>query len=114
KSNLHVPFKMWRVNSTGAQTAASPAKTFRGGYLNPMSRTVYALCSVALSLIFFSTALAQSSITTTAVDRRAVNITVYNSNIGLVRETRSLVLPQGRIALRFADVSAQIRPETVH
>jgi hypothetical protein len=43
-----------------------------------------------------------------------VNITVYNSNIGLVRETRSLTLPVGRIALRFSDVSAQIRPETVH
>jgi len=52
--------------------------------------------------------------TTTARDRQSVNITVYNSNIGLVRETRRLTLPAGRIALRFADVTAQIRPETVH
>ena len=52
--------------------------------------------------------------TTTARDRQSVNITVYNSNLGLVRETRRLTLPQGRIALRFADVTAQIRPETVH
>jgi hypothetical protein len=52
--------------------------------------------------------------TTTARDRQSVNITVYNSNIGLVRETRRLTLPSGRIALRFADVTAQIRPETVH
>ncbi len=52
--------------------------------------------------------------TTTASDRQAVNITVYNSNLGLVRETRRLTLPNGRIALRFADVTAQIRPETVH
>jgi hypothetical protein len=52
--------------------------------------------------------------TTTAKDRQSVNITVYNSNLGLVRETRHLTLPQGRIALRFADVTAQIRPETVH
>lgn len=79
-----------------------------------MSRLVSAICSLALSFIFFQTALAQSSITTTAGDRRTVNITVYNSNIGLVRETRNLALPPGRIALRFADVSAQIRPETVH
>ena len=48
------------------------------------------------------------------MDRRTVNITVYNSNLGLVRETRALALPNGRTALRFADVSAQIRPETVH
>src|SRR6476659_9925479 len=52
--------------------------------------------------------------TTTAQDRQSVNITVYNSNLGLVRETRRLTLPAGRIALRFADVTAQIRPETVH
>ncbi len=52
--------------------------------------------------------------TTTAQDRQSVNITVYNSNLGLVRETRRLTLPSGRIALRFADVTAQIRPETVH
>jgi hypothetical protein len=52
--------------------------------------------------------------TTTATDRQSVNITVYNSNLGLVRETRKLALPSGRIALRFADVTAQIRPETVH
>src|ERR1043165_9178969 len=52
--------------------------------------------------------------TTTARDRQSVNITVYNSNLGLVRETRRVNLPAGRIALRFADVTAQIRPETVH
>src|SRR2546423_13080485 len=52
--------------------------------------------------------------TTTASDRQSVNITVYTSNLGLVRETRRLTLPAGRVALRFADVTAQIRPETVH
>ncbi len=31
-----------------------------------------------------------------------------------MRETRRLNLPLGRIALRFADVTAQIKPETVH
>src|SRR5207245_9361118 len=52
--------------------------------------------------------------TTTARDRQSVNITVYNSSLGLVRETRRLTLPDGRIALRFSDVTSQIRPETVH
>ena len=65
--------------------------------------------------------MAMSSVTaqtidqnTTASDRQSVNITVYNSNLGLVRETRRLTLPSGQIGLRFADVTAQIRPETVH
>src|SRR5207247_9558486 len=74
-------------------------------------------CFLIITLVWAgaATALAQTSEqTTTARDRQSVNITVYNSNLGLVRETRRLTLPSGRIALRFADVTAQIRPETVH
>ena len=70
-----------------------------------------AMVMAALATVTFGQASEQ---TTTARDRQSVNITVYNSNLGLVRETRRLTLPSGRIALRFADVTAQIRPETVH
>ncbi len=69
-----------------------------------------ALCSAGLN----GTNAQTSEQTTTARDRQSVNITVYNSNLGLVRETRRLTLPQGQIALRFADVTALIQPETVH
>ena len=80
-----------------------------------MSRIQKILSAVALGCISAAVALGQTSEqTTTARDRQSVNITVYNSNLGLVRETRRLTLPEGRIALRFADVTAQIRPETVH
>jgi len=68
-----------------------------------------------MSLATTVIAIAQTSEqTTNARDRQSVNITVYNSKLGLVRETRRLTLPSGRIALRFADVTALIRPETVH
>ncbi|HEX3142674.1 MAG TPA: DUF4139 domain-containing protein [Pyrinomonadaceae bacterium] len=70
-----------------------------------------AIVMAALATVTFGQTSEQ---TTTARDRQSVNITVYNSNLGLVRETRRLTLPSGRIALRFADVTAQIRPETVH
>ena len=79
-----------------------------------MSRSTKILCAIAFCFACIATALAQSEQTTTAADRQSVNITVYNSNLGLVRETRRLSLPDGRVALRFADVTAQIRPETVH
>src|SRR5439155_20394452 len=80
-----------------------------------MLRITNFLFASALCLVSLVTAIAQTSEqTTTAGDRQSVNITVYNSNLGLVRETRRLTLPSGRIALRFADVTAQIRPETVH
>src|SRR3989454_6110791 len=80
-----------------------------------MSRLMKILSAIALCFANMATVVAQTSEqTTTARDRQSVNITVYNSNLGLVRETRRLTLPDGRIALRFADVTAQIRPETVH
>jgi hypothetical protein len=80
-----------------------------------MSRLIKFLSAIGLCFASIATVAAQTSEqTTTARDRQSVNITVYNSNLGLVRETRRLTLPDGRIALRFADVTAQIRPETVH
>src|SRR5438477_9887744 len=80
-----------------------------------MSRLIKILSAIGLCFASMATIAAQTSEqTTTARDRQSVNITVYNSNLGLVRETRRLTLPNGQIALRFADVTAQIRPETVH
>ena len=80
-----------------------------------MRRLLTIFLSFAFCFASAPIALAQTSEqTTTARDRQSVNITVYNSNLGLVRETRRVNLPAGRIALRFADVTAQIRPETVH
>jgi hypothetical protein len=46
--------------------------------------------------------------------REDVAVTVYNSNLGLVREVRHVKLASGRVELAFADVSAHIQPETVH
>src|SRR5438270_4925236 len=80
-----------------------------------MPRLMKLLLMIGLCFAGFANALGQTSDqTTTSRDRQAVNITVYNSNLGLVRETRRLTLPIGNVALRFADVTAQIRPETVH
>src|SRR5882762_6540882 len=85
-----------------------------GGYFS-MSRIYKILFAATLCWISVNSALGQvAEQTTTARDRQSVNITVYNSNLGLVRETRRLTLSQGQVALRFADVTAQIRPETVH
>src|SRR3981081_4259628 len=80
-----------------------------------MSRLIKSLSAVGLCFASIATVAAQTSEqTTTARDRQSVNSAVYNPNLGLVRETRRLTLPNGQIALRFADVTSQIRPETVH
>jgi hypothetical protein len=80
-----------------------------------MLRITKLVFAIGISIAAVGSSFAQTlEQTTTAKDRQSVNITVYNSNLGLVRETRRLTLPSGRVALRFADVTAQIRPETVH
>lgn len=42
-----------------------------------------------------------------------VSVTIYNNNLALVQDARTLSVPQGRSRQEFPDVSAQIRPETV-
>ncbi len=41
-------------------------------------------------------------------------VTVYNSNIALVRDVRSLELPRGTFDLSFMDIAATVNPATVH
>lgn len=42
-----------------------------------------------------------------------VAVTIYNNNLALVQDQRTIALPAGRSRQEFPDVSAQIRPETV-
>lgn len=46
-------------------------------------------------------------------DRSEVSVTVYNNNLGLVREIRDVTLGQGELRLEFQDVASTIQPETV-
>src|SRR5207249_7132890 len=47
-------------------------------------------------------------------DQTELNVTVYNSNIALVRDVRNLVLPAGTFRLKFMDIAATVNPATVH
>jgi len=53
-------------------------------------------------------------ITTTLADQSDLALTVYNSNLSLVRDVRQLNLPSGESLLRFMDIAASINPATVH
>jgi hypothetical protein len=52
--------------------------------------------------------------TTTQKDQVDLAVTVYNSNLALVRDVRQISLPSGVFPLRFEDVAASINPATVH
>jgi hypothetical protein len=57
---------------------------------------------------------ADGSVTTTLADQSDLALTVYNSNLSLVRDVRQLNLPAGDSLLRFMDIAASINPATVH
>src|SRR6188472_530124 len=52
--------------------------------------------------------------TSTLDDQTELALTVYNSNIALVRDVRTLQLPRGSFDLQFMDIAATVNPATVH
>lgn len=55
-----------------------------------------------------------SAETSTVADQKDLAVTVYNSNVALVRDVRRLRLPSGTFELRFMDIAAEVNPATVH
>ncbi len=51
---------------------------------------------------------------TSLTDQTDLAVTVYNSNIALVRDVRQLQLPSGDFRLKFMDIAATVNPATVH
>jgi hypothetical protein len=56
----------------------------------------------------------QAQDTSTLDDQTELALTVYNSDLALVRDVRTLQLPRGVGDLRFMDVAATVNPATVH
>ena len=71
----------------------------------------------ALALIYlFATAqvAAAASIPITRETQKDVMVTIYNGNLGLVKDLREIRLPAGLHEVQFMEVAAQIDPTTVH
>src|SRR5216684_4304038 len=51
---------------------------------------------------------------TTLNDQTDLSLTVYNSNIALVRDVRNLTVPSGLFRLKLMDIAATVNPATVH
>jgi hypothetical protein len=52
--------------------------------------------------------------TSTLDDQIELALTVYNSDLALVRDVRNVQLPRGTLDLRFMDIAATVNPATVH
>lgn len=81
------------------------------------------LLASPLLLFHWTSALAAQSATatktedqpgTTLNDQVDLAVTVYNSNLALVRDVRQINLPTGEFRLRFMDIASSINPATVH
>ncbi len=73
-------------------------------------------CVIGLIFILALTGNAAGKTTTKSLagDQIGMRVTVYNNNLGLIKDTRNVLLAKGRGELRFMDVAAHIIPETVH
>ena len=72
------------------------------------------LClSLSFLLMLQSQLYAQAVLKSTMDDQTSVEVTIYNSNLGLIKDVRNLSLPQGQGEMRFMDVASSINPVTV-
>jgi hypothetical protein len=69
---------------------------------------------VLLTVLLFagySLAVSQEKVSTLA-DQKEVAVTIYNENLALVKDRRTIALPAGESVLAFREVSGMMRPET--
>ena len=86
-----------------------------------MRRVFYSFLLVALAVLFleaiaFASGSEASSVALTSgfEDQTGVAITIYNVNLGLVKDQREIKLPKGTNDLRFMDVASKIIPTSVY
>lgn len=65
-----------------------------------------------LILLAHSAMADTSGTTTTLDDQTQVSVTIYNQNLALIKDQRTISLSEGDQVLDFREVSAQIMPET--
>ena len=71
---------------------------------------------VLILLFLFATPqfVAAAPLGITRETQRDVMVTIYNGNLGLVKDVRDVRLPSGTSEVQFVDVAAQVDPTTVH
>ncbi len=73
----------------------------------------YLLLCLVILFAFSTMARGESQFESRASEQIALELTVYNSNVALVKETREIKLAVGEGELRFLDVASNIIPTTI-
>jgi hypothetical protein len=71
-----------------------------------------ALLAAGLLALTIATPALAGETQATLADQTGIAVTIYNDNLALVRDARSIPLVAGENDVAFIDVSAQIRPQT--
>ncbi len=67
------------------------------------------------TVLCFRIVVADSNIVTSSAENQiGVSVTIYNNDLGLVKDTREIALAKGDGELRFRDVASHIKPTTVY
>ncbi|MFQ6082146.1 MAG: DUF4139 domain-containing protein [Candidatus Aminicenantia bacterium] len=65
-------------------------------------------------ILFIFSSVSSQTHSTTLKNQEEVFVTIYNVNLGLIKDIRKLKIPRGEIELQFKDVASKIDPTTVH
>lgn len=74
-----------------------------------MNYCLYVLC--ILPVVLFGGSVS-AEVTTNTENQQSVSLTVYSSDLALIRDVRSLTLPVGEQSVAFKGISSKIQPET--
>jgi hypothetical protein len=72
------------------------------------------LASILIAALATGQPAGAAPVSVTRDDQREVMVTIYNGNLGLVKDLRETRLPAGQSEVQFMDVAALIDPTTVH
>ncbi|HSY86455.1 MAG TPA: DUF4139 domain-containing protein [Verrucomicrobiae bacterium] len=72
----------------------------------------FTLATAGLLALSVATAAVAGETNATLADQTDVAVTIYNQDLALVRDARTISLVKGENDVAFVDVSAQIRPQT--
>lgn len=79
-----------------------------------MRKSGVVLLGFLITVPFALSAATVELLSTGVEDQTALEVTVYNSNVGLVKDLRHVNVKKGIQELRFMDVAAQVLPATVN
>lgn len=72
------------------------------------------IASILIAALATGQPAGAAPVSMTRDDQRDVMVTIYNGNLGLVKDLREARLPAGQTEVQFMDVAAHIDPTTVH